>query len=455
MSSSGSGAEPEAKPKLKIPGPVRQLVILIAVIALSILALSIGWRRMVNPSREPTRTWIDKTSYIAPGFPERCGVGKDQPSLLVVTSPEKGDWVEIAAATFMKDCSHTSIRVERHEDLAAIRLIEGGELEPNLWLPTDNMFADILEGGWVVEQQEGELGRGPSLMRMPVVLFGWSERLDALEQLWPEAENSPFFVSELVCPGIPVIEGEHPKLPTHWDRWTGPDLESPPAIASALEGWGPVRIGIGEPTDSASGFAALLATAHGYFIRRGLTSAEIGIDTQSFEHAIEHGVEFEDWLRACQAQHDNVSPLDSVDMARSMYQLGPDYNDAVLVYEHDILEILLDDPRTRIMYPQAMHLADHPVVVFPGEWRSNAELFQTFLFSDAMQREAFLLGFRPTRTGRTFLELATELRESPLARGISRGVKVPKRRKAAQPARLGRDPMFVLRDTWSSVTGSY
>ena len=451
MSSADSTDERESK---RSSGPLRQVLVLVLVILLTIVMLMIGWRRMVYPSREPTRTWIDKTTYIAPGFADRCGVGDIKPSLLVVTSPEKGEWVELAAAAFMKDCGHTSIRVEHHEDLDAIRLIESGELEPDLWLPTDNMFADILEGGWVVERR-GELGRGPSLMRMPVVLFGWADRLDALEQLWPGAENSPFFVSELMCPGIPTSAEEYPKLPTHWDRWTGPELHAPPEIASSLEGWGPVRIGIGEPTDSSSGFAALLATAHGYFIRTGRTSAELGIDTQDFEAAIEHGVDFEDWLRDCQAQHDNVSPLESRDMARYMYTLGPDYNDAVLVYEHDILDVLLDDPRTRVMYPQAMHLADHPVVVLPGDWPESAELFQTFLLSEDMQREAFLLGFRPTRTGRTFLELATELRESPLARGISRGVKVPKRRKAAQPARLGRDAMFVLRDTWSMVTGSY
>ncbi|PRQ08457.1 substrate-binding domain-containing protein [Enhygromyxa salina] len=428
---------------------VLQLVLIVTVFCFAMAAL---YQRMRFPSREPTRTWIDHLDLAEPAFTARCGPGDESPLLTVVTSPEKVDWVQHGADTFMDTCRNMRIRVVPRTDFQAIAEIEAGSLTPSLWLPSDELFADYLEDRWILEDRP-PLTRGPSLLRMPVVLLMWSDRADALEVLWPDAEASPEFVAELGCPGVargPATSSETP-APRSWQDWFDDETaHSRRATADTIASWSTIDVRYTTPTRSSMGALVLIAMVEGYLSANNISPT----DEDELAHVLElQGDALEDWLRRCDAHGPREFDGPPRTLAQRMFQRGPTGLDGVLIYEHLALEILAQDqPSMQIIYPQGLTVADHPSVTFAGENARSAQLFAQSLAAETMQHQAVSHNLRPSNPKIVLRDAAVPGAQNLFLRLREHGVRLELAGSEPGPT-LQRDPLRELLEIWSDATG--
>lgn len=408
----------------------RQITIFVAVVLGFGLMMGNGIDRLRHPSREPTRTWIDDVRLADPTFAEHCGPGNESPELTIVLSPEKGEWIEHAVEAFVHECHNSRIRLVELPDLEALDQIETGKVSPDLWLPSDAMFADAFAEQWALQPGRAALEPGPSLLRTPVVLLMWNDAAKELARVWEQGPAMPRFTAELLCPTV------------------GDDQ---------LEGWAGFDIRHVAPSRRTMGMLTLIAMTYGHLAPAGIDSNDQTdlIEQDQFEHELEQrSDELEAWLRACKADHDEF-PGDGRLLVQHLVQQGPSGFDGVLAYEHLAFEALRAEPELTIIYPRFVPIANHPTLLFPTDEIAIARRFVNLLASDAMQIQALMQGLRPAVLDTALLDVPIPAKQNPFLQSLRFGALLDLDDAIDEPPRLRRDALRELTQTWSRATGRY
>jgi len=421
------------------------------------------WDRMRNPNAQPGRTRIGDVVMALPTFDQRCGEN-DHVRVDMIHSEDKAAWLVDGTARFMEACPNVQVRLHAMADREAIATIESGALVPALWAPTDSIFVDHLE-----ERRPSHapaLTRGPSLLRSPVVVLLWEDRLAALDVLLPNMAERASAWAELACAGVsdvadsPSAEVETER-PIPWAEWWNARFPVPERLPAeptieALERWSGVEVLHAAPSRSSDGALALMLLAHAHAAAE--TGPEAVASRDDFEDALELRQEaLESWLRRCEGHRDTL--LDTAEiLTERMFQLDALGLDGAITPEYLALEILAragkheELNRARVVYPRSTLVVDHPVAYFAMEdeqTRDGAQRLVEFLRDDEMQRVAISLGFRPGNSQVTIHD--GDIHPNPFLE-LRRFGTMPDLDVVEVP-RLSREHLRTLVETWEDVTG--
>ena len=443
----------------------RQLAYLsAALVFMGGVALVLG-ERMLDPNVEPGHTRIGDVTMALPTFDERCGEA-EHALVDVIHSEDKAGWLIDGTALFMQECPNVQVRLHAMSDHEAMRTIESSELVPALWAPSDSIFVDHLE-----ERRPSlapALTRGPSLLRSPLVVLLWEDRLAALDVLLPDLAGRASAWAELACAGVshvaesPVneLETERPIPWAEWwnDRFPVPErLPAQPSIET-LERWGRVDVLHATPSRSSDGALALMLLAHAH------AAAETGAEAVASQAGLDDALElrqeaFASWLRRCEAHHDAL--LDTAEiLTERMFQLDSQGLDGAITPEYLALGMLAragtheELNRARVLYPRSTLVVDHPVAYFAvrdEQAQDGARRLVEFLRGTRTQRAAIRLGFRPGNPEVTILD--GDLRPNPFLE-LRRFGTMPDLDVVEVP-RVSRDRLRTLVETWEDVTGRH
>ncbi len=248
-----------------------------------------------------------------------------------------------------------------------------GKIQPTILSPGEESWIYKFQKEW-----QGRTGKpvaqdiGPTLIRSPLVIVTWQSRARALG-CWPDPE-----------PGCT------------WERIH--------AVATSSEGWGVLgqpewgqfKFGYGYAGESNSGtLTAISMCAVGAGKATGLTLADVGVTTgcgqfiAGIERAKIHSGTRSDWL------------------VEQMTSGGPEYLDAIIGYEFEVIAVnknlgrTLREPLVAI-YPQdGTIVVGQPFTILEGlpwvtpQQVAAARVLQKYLLSPEQQRAVLALGFRP------------------------------------------------------------
>lgn len=344
----------------------------------------------------------------------------DPVTITVVYGTEKERWLTDAVAAFESSgitANGAPINIELRGlgSGQAMEQILNGSLQPDVWSPAGDLWITLLNQEW--QQRNGSPLIPTSgadaprvLVLTPLVLVAWQQRAAALS-------NS----------GQTVWQNLHTAIvaPDGWGAKGRPE-------------WGVVKWGHTRPTDSNSGFQALLLMAYDYHRKgRGLSVADV------------QNPEFQSWLAAIER---NASLSDSSGgLMNDMIAFGPSRYDVVATYENLALEQMANarnrwNDSLALVYPPANVWSNHPYAVLAADWvtpekREAARQFGDFLLSRAQQEKAVQLGFRPALTN-----VALDGPDSPFTRNASAGVKLDVPTLVEVP---DADVLKALLDAWT------
>jgi Ca-activated chloride channel family protein len=248
-----------------------------------------------------------------------------------------------------------------------------GKIKPTILSPAEESWILKFQKEWQAIHGRA-VGReiGPALVRTPMVIATWQSRAKALG-CWPT-----------------------PEAGCTWERIR--------ALATAPDGWGALdhpewgkfKFGYGYVGESNSGtFTAILTCMFGAAKTAGLTVADVDVSTgcgefmAGVEKAKIHSGTRSEWL------------------LEQMTTGGPEYLDAIVTYESDVVlwnrtqSQNLREPLVSV-YPQdGTIVVSHPFTILEGvpwvtsEQVAAARIFQKFLLSNETQRAVLTTGLRP------------------------------------------------------------
>jgi len=444
------------------------LVLLAAVLTLTTLVTCRLWEGVLAPNEGPPHALLGDAKVMQSDFTERCGRptrASDSIRVDIVVSDDKAEWLTMASELYMSSCPNTQLTVSVLEDFTAAEAIANGDVKPGLWAPSSQLSIRLLEERWAHRRSPAPLGITPleSLLSSPTVLLVWDERSDMLSRVFA-GDRRPLervgLWASTVCAHVPVKEAEHPSgLPGRWADWVadrGVDLELNP---SDVERWGRVKFVHASPSRTLHGFAALYLMTSDVLRDLGTFGRE------PFARALEENSALvEDWLTRCQSGLEPPS-TEVGHLVDAMLNMGADGVDGVVTPENYVFDFLAKTNghgpklrRAQVLYPEPTFIADHPPVLLTyGEADTNeanlerqeaAGRFVAFLRSYELQREAAMMGFRPSHPD---IEVAAlDAQENPFLRLRRYGIKVE---PLEQAPRIDGTTMRSLIDVWQLATG--
>lgn len=409
------------------------------------------WQGLAHPNRNPTRTRIGDVA-LATEVGVRCGE-HDQLTIRMIHSPDKAEWLQQGAEAFMRRCPNMQVELRALDDVSAIDALSHDSVRPTLWMPTDDVSVDLLP-------PLPGLERGPSLVRSPLVVLLWKDRLEALEQLRPEGFGHLDAWASLACALPPEHPGGSPGHAAAAERWTWIEwwtqvLAEPPRqpptwpTPAQLEPWGHVDFMHPSPSRDVAGLAVLTLIAYGRLGRDDLPEDEL-VEAMASGHA-----ELEPWLARCKASEE-APLLAEGRLGHHLQWFGPTGSDGAFLYERSAIEVLRQHEawtsQLRVVTPATTMIADHPAVYLASAddpvGKAARQLVE-FLQSPEPQAWAIADGFRPTspdvdvRYARVESNPFIQLRRFGVALEL----------EAGEPPALDRDLLIALRESWQNATG--
>jgi Ca-activated chloride channel family protein len=348
------------------------MVAVVAIVAVVVI-------RTLNPSPPPGQT-------------SQAPLPRGAITISIASSNTKEDWLREAIRAF-NDASKTNqdlhvngkpVVVEvlkevsdgRSKDYRSGPMVAdtvAQKIKPTILSPGEESWILKFTQDWQIAHNTTPMrGEAPVLVRTPLVLAMWMSRAKALG-CWPTLASD--------CT---------------WERIG--------ALAASAEGWkllghpewGKFKFGYGYFGESSSGTLGVIAMCMaGVKKTKALELADIQVDNgcgtviAGVESAKVHSGKDSGWL------------------LRRMLTGGPEYLDAVIAYESNVILTNqkhaqeLREPLVAV-YPQdGTVLVGHPFAILDGApWVSAdhvqaAKLFETFLLSSAQQQAVLTLGFRP------------------------------------------------------------
>jgi len=319
----------------------------------------------VTPSPTPTQSYA-------------CSSHSSTPvTLLIDYSTEKQTWIEAAVASFNQQ--HISacdgpITVKTQPDGSGegMQNILDGSIKPDIWSPAGNVWLTLMNQQWQQKYGTNLIGTSanetPSLVKSPVVIAMWKPMAEALG--WPQKAIGWSDIASLSTSSQGWAAYGHPE-------------------------WGAFKFGHTNPDDSNSGLDAVIAENYAAVNKtRGLTSTDVDASaTREFVSNVESSV-----------IHYGES---TGTFADEMFQKGPDYLSATVMYENLVVEANAGQLSSHLAYPvvaiypkEGTFYSDHPFAILHASWvtpakQAAAQAFEQFLLSPAQQHLAEQDGFRP------------------------------------------------------------
>ncbi|MDC0747891.1 substrate-binding domain-containing protein [Polyangium mundeleinium] len=391
---------------------------------------------------------------------ETCGSAPQDGHPVIVEMLYSGDkraWIDEAATRFAKICPKIQIKATAASSVEGADLILKGGVKPTIWSPADDLVLRYLDARWreVHDRSPFDITKQVSLVRSPLLVLIWEDRLEVLEAILDKTRNGEGSWVNSLCSGVPrdpqdleIMALEH-KVPGTWSDWYGSvdpaALSQQPAPAARrvdkrtkrayiapfptvdeIKRWGQVKITHSSPTRSAEGLEALYLMAYEYALppndrpaalkelinealeqpaKEGIVRSELA-ETDFARSFQERREPFQRWLERCEAGA--PPPTASADLLTdAMFSLGASRYDAVVTQEHLIFTVFQQIDmhadvmaEVRVVYPRPTIVNEHPVVIFDdgqltAEQRTAAEKWIDFLRSMEIQKLAVKRGFRP------------------------------------------------------------
>jgi Ca-activated chloride channel homolog len=245
-----------------------------------------------------------------------------------------------------------------------------GLIQPTVWSPASSAYVPVTNVKWRQAHGEDLVTETPKdLVLSPVVIAMWRPMAEVLG--WPEKALGWSDIAELAVSD----EG--------WAAYGYPE-------------WGTFKFGHTAPNRSNSGIIAVIAEAYaGAGKQRGLTLADLQDEkVKRFMTDVESAV-----------IHYGTS---TGFFARRMFELGPSYLSAAVMYENLVAEQeakrlsgqVSQLPVVAIYPKEGTFWSNHPYIILNAPWvtdehREAAEMFRTFLLDRSQQLKSIEYGFRP------------------------------------------------------------
>lgn len=350
---------------------------------------------------------------------DQCGppATRDGPIVVeMVYSEEKRAWIEDAAERFVRLCPNIQVRLTAMPDLDSSDAILAGTLHPTIWAPSDELVVRSLEANWRRSSTAPLFaGESTSLVRTPLVVVTWVDRLRVLLEIRQKTGATPGPWSRNFCAGIPVDPivanvALEDRVPDLWSTWydetvlaparaAAPETSEPPPrrrrksappppppvveytapfpTLDEIAGWGRVKLGHASPTRSAAGLEAVYLMAYDHLVEHtGRPAEELepdgfaegsAIGSEHLRADFEGALESERdlllrWFGRCEGglPHD---PPSAQYLTDAMFHLGGEGYDGVATYEHLLFPLLDRLERNRSASRKAVVIYPNPTIV--------------------------------------------------------------------------------------------
>lgn len=333
------------------------------------------------------------------------GPPNDATLVNVVANTSLGAWLTNAVATFNETGVETAegnpvyVTLELVDSGEAIEEIQAGELIPDLWLPSEKVWINVLADKGNSNFQTNCI----SVATSPLVIAMWRPVAEALG--WPGLPLGWLDIGSLA--------GD----PSAWNYYSGGNYGET------------LRLGHTHPGLSESGVSTLLAIIQAAQSKSDAVNIEdiqqpiVQASVSAFEAAVS-------WFSS-----------NTADLGRTMADRGNQFLGAAVMYESDVVA---NGAGTIVpIYPfEGTFVANHPACInqsADAEIREATGLFRDFLLSDDAQRTAMSFGLRPANPN---VELGPPLDES-------RGVNLDEPLVVFEPPAV--ETLYAAQDLWQSA----
>lgn len=295
-------------------------------------------------------------------------------------STEKSDWINAAIDAFNKSnavVNNKAVRIvpdSRGSGDAKNRILNGA-IQPVAWSPASSLELNQLNAAWAKKNNGREIviSSGDllpqSLVFTPLVFAVWKERANVLLNQYGSIDWPSLHDAFLLKNGWSDIGGQ--------------------------SDWGLVKFGQTRPDQSNSGLLSITLLAYSFFkLQRDLTVDQI------------QNSAFLQYLSDIQGAVTQFGRSSGTYLANEVIQKGPAAYDVIATYESVLLTnekgaIQRQGQALQLFYPSLNIVSDNPFAILQGSWvnpeeQLAAKAFRDFLLAEPQQRQALLLGFRPT-----------------------------------------------------------
>lgn len=327
--------------------------------------------------------------------------------IAVKANTSLGPWLEAAIEDFNRGNHRTDnnrpvyVELELAEAGQAVANITAGGSLPDLWIPDDPVWVDILAD----QGQSAFLGECISVAESPLVIAMWRPAAESLG--WPAVSLGWLDIGSLAAD------------PTSWAFYSGGDYGDT------------LRLGHTHPGLSASGVSAMLALVQAAGSKTEAVTSE-DIDNPIVQASVS----------AFEAAVSWFSPSTAL-LGQTMRERGARHLGAAVMYESSVFYYGDGDPQIIPIYPfEGSFMATHPACIngnATGEAQEATAIFRSYLAGETAQRMAVEYGLRPVNR---------EVDASPLVAG-NRGVALD------QPAIIFDSPtaetVYAVQDLWQAA----
>lgn len=297
-------------------------------------------------------------------------------TISIVYGSEKEAWLEPLVAEFndaaytTEDGTRITVEATPMGSIESVRAIVDGEIQPTVWSPASSVYLPVFNAEWRKTHAEDIVDPNSNdLVLSPVVIAMWQPMAEAIG--WPDEPIGWADIAELAASD----EG--------WEAYGYPE-------------WGTFKFGHTHPDFSNSGIVSIIAEAYaGAGKVRDLTLEDLG-DEQTIE-----------FMRGVESAIIHYGTSTGF-FARRMFERGPSYLSAAVMYENLIVEQetkrlngeVAQLPVVAIYPKEGTFWSNHPYGVLNAPWVSDAQreaagIFEDFLLAEPQQRTAIEYGFRP------------------------------------------------------------
>jgi Ca-activated chloride channel family protein len=304
------------------------------------------------------------------------GLVSKKVTVSMVYGSEKEAWLVPLIEEFNQQRNKTDAGSTIVIEATPMGSIESGDaiverlIEPTVWSPASSAYVPVTDANWRRDHGDNLVVDTPNdLVLSPVVIAMWRPMAEALG--WPDEPLGWADVAEL------AISDEG------WAAYDYPE-------------WGSFKFGHTAPNRSNSGIISVIAEAYaGADKQRDLTMDDLqSEEVQAFMAAVESSI----------IHYGSSTGF----FARRMFDRGPSYLSAAVMYENLVAEQEAKRMRNEVsqlpvvaIYPkEGTFWSNHPYITLNAPWvtdeqREAAGLFEDFLLAEPQQRRAIEYGFRP------------------------------------------------------------
>ncbi len=303
-------------------------------------------------------------------------VGGKMVTITMYYGSEKEEWLEPLVEEYNAQKNETEqgstvvVEATPMGSIESANAIIAEEIQPTIWSPASSVYVPVANAGWRRAHAEDlVVGTPEDLVLSPVVIAMWRPMAEALG--WPDKALGWSDIAELATSD----EG--------WAAYGYPE-------------WGSFKLGHTHPNHSNSGIVSVIAETYaGAGKQRDLTLEDLqDPDLKEFVADVESSI----------IHYGRSTGF----FARRMFERGPSYLSAAVMYENLVVE--QESKRMRgessqlaavAIYPkEGTFWSNHPYAILNAPWvsdeqRAAAEDFLAFLLDRPQQLKAMEYGFRP------------------------------------------------------------